>query len=222
MNKYGSVVLNSDGLLQTWQEGRADNVDINNPLVLNVYLPQEVFSIHKAILRFRLQAFRAYETGASSGGGSTTSSGGSTTKTTDSQSLTNTSSGINVDWVTATTTSGGTDNHTHNFQRVNAHNHDMAHSHSVSIPSHTHYVSSHTHSIIYGIYQGETASSVTIKVNGIDRTSELGGTFSTDQSSLNLSSYMVIGQWNTIELGSATLGRIDANVFLQALTGWDD
>lgn len=69
-----TVILDEDGILQTWQEGRADNVDAYHPLVLNVYLPAETISVHKAILRFRLQAFRAYETGAASGGGTTKTS----------------------------------------------------------------------------------------------------------------------------------------------------
>ncbi|MCL6559789.1 MAG: hypothetical protein K6U74_13535, partial [Firmicutes bacterium] len=81
-----TVILDHEGILQTWQEGRADNVDASNPLVLNVYLPPETKSVHKALLRFRLQAFRAYETGAASGGGSTQkrSSGGAVTQTTES------------------------------------------------------------------------------------------------------------------------------------------
>ena len=64
-----TTLLDDRGLLQTWQEGRADNVQNNYPLVLNVYLPSETRSIGRALLRFRRQNFRAYSAGAASGGG---------------------------------------------------------------------------------------------------------------------------------------------------------
>ncbi|NNG66145.1 phage tail spike protein [Caldanaerobacter subterraneus] len=67
VNKTGTaVILDQDGILQTWQEGRTDNVDSNNPLYLYVYIPDKTISIQQAILRFKLQAFRAYEQGAAS------------------------------------------------------------------------------------------------------------------------------------------------------------
>lgn len=87
--------------------------------------------------------------------------------------------------------------------------------------SHTHIISDHIHGIIYGIYEGTSPTNITIKINGTDRTSILGGGtgFNSDQSNLNITSYLSIGQWNTIELGSSQLGRLDATVFIQALMG---
>jgi len=85
--------------------------------------------------------------------------------------------------------------------------------------SHTHTVNDHTHPISYGIYISTLPTSITVKINGVDRTSALGGPFNSDQANLDISSYLVIGQWNTIELGSSQLGRIDATVFIQALMG---
>jgi len=76
-NKTGdTIILDEDGIMQTWQEGRTDNVQSGYPLVLNLYLPSETQSIKRAILRFKRMAFRAYSTGAASGGGHTTPSGG--------------------------------------------------------------------------------------------------------------------------------------------------
>lgn len=65
------TILDENGILQTWQEGRTDNIASAKPMTLYVYLPSETKAIKKALLRFRLLAFRAYETGAASGGGST-------------------------------------------------------------------------------------------------------------------------------------------------------
>lgn len=251
----GSTVLLDDrGLLQTWQEGRTDNVDSTHPLVLNIYLPTETREIKRALLRFRLQSFRAYETGAASGGGGTqtSSSGGGSTQTTSSGGGTTETSATSSLWDlyaiyvpdavsvegehnhgifpgTSLATSDGSSvtfvasgDHSHAFEAD--HRHDVTipdHNHTVNIPSHTHDVNipSHIHDIVYGIYTSTTAAGVTVKINGVDRTSDLGGPFNSDQSGIDIAAYLVPGQWNTIELGSSQLGRIDATVFIQALMG---
>jgi len=73
----------------------------------------------------------------------------------------------------------------------------------------------------FGIYTGTTPQNVTVRINGIDRTVALGGGsgFNSDQTNLDITQYINIGQWNTIELGSSRLGRLDASVFIQALMG---
>jgi len=84
---------------------------------------------------------------------------------------------------------------------------------------HTHQVttSDHAHTLERGIYEGTVATGITVAINGTDRTATLGGPFSADNAGLNIASYMNIGQWNTVVLGSSQLGRIDAKVFIQAL-----
>jgi len=266
-----TVILDHEGILQTWQEGRADNVDASNPLVLNVYLPPETKSVHKALLRFRLQAFRAYETGASSGGGgtsgasSTTTTGPSSTSTTTNnsksftllptnyQGLGTTTGGSHehsytstngahvhsgeTSWTIPTVSpdhyhdyrymdSAGSHSHSvyssnssHNhdvYDHYHPHSHGMDHTHGMN---HTHSVPNHTHPLLFGIYISTTATGVTVKINGTDRTSALGGPFNSDQSSLNIAPYLTFGQWNTIELGSSQLGRVDATIFIQAKMG---
>jgi hypothetical protein len=265
-----TVLLDDRGVLQTWQEGRTDNVDANYPLVLNVYVPSETRSIKKALLRFRLLAFRAYSTGAAAGGGTvvsagsvTSEAGGGQTSGDDVWTLVG-SARIPADWFsdsagshshTITVYSGGDHTHTgqtswtipqvnpdhqHDYRYMNSsglHNHSAScstagshahscpskHTHSVaahthSVPGHSHTIPSHTHSIQYGIYTSTTPLDVTVKINGTDRTSALGGPFNSDQSSLDISPYLGTG-WNTIELGSSRLGRIDAAIFIQALMG---
>lgn len=76
MDATGNVtILDEDGIMQSWQDSRADNADASHGLTLNIYLPSETKSIHKALLRFKLLPFRAYETGASSGGSGSPTSG---------------------------------------------------------------------------------------------------------------------------------------------------
>lgn len=253
--RYGLKILASDGatvlmddrgMLQTWQEGRADNVDSTHGLKLNVYIPLETRSIKKALLRFQLEAFRAYEKAAKSGGGST--SGPSSTSTT-----TNEDENIEIGGYIGFT--GPAVDYTFNgYADADSHNHGITDGtalatadgdvvyyyvfngspHSHSLYNHGHYFTAfghshgmshyhstpnHSHGLDFGIYTDTTARGTTIKINGIDRTSVLGGPFNSSQNGINIAQYLLPGQWNTIELGSTGLGRIDATVFIQALMG---
>lgn len=122
MNKTGrNVIIDEDGMLQTWQEGRADNVDETHGLSLWVYIPEETLDIRKALLRFKLLPFRSYSgttesapaqtrTSSSGGGTSTTSgsgggvsttsgSGGSVSKSTLSGGGVSGTSGTSFNWM---------------------------------------------------------------------------------------------------------------------------
>jgi len=241
-----TVVLDEDGILQTWQDGRADNVDKDNPLRLYVYLPAETKSIKKALMRFRLLAFRAYEKAISSASDTTStqtsSSGGGTTQT-SSDDVYNLYSAFVPDamsWEGDHAHSGSTSwtiptiagsDHYHDYRNMGAaggHSHtiDAHHRHDITIPSHSHTVTvtvpGHTHVIGFGIYTGQTPPNVTVKVNGV----QVGGTYATDQSAIDIASKMNVGQWNIIEITPGTdtsntdgLGRVDAAVFVQALMG---
>jgi len=234
--KYGLVVfdktgqatiLDEDGIMQTYQDGRTDNVDSSNPLELNIYIPSDARIIRQALLRFRLLPFRAYSRSTSSGGGSTrtTNSGGGTWSSTDSGGgsiVTSGNSGIDVIMGKAVT--DPSQGHSHSYDIVQGHKHNITlpnHSHSFTVPSHTHTITipDHTHDIQYGIYTSTTATSISVIINGVNRTFSLGGHFNSDQTDLDISSYLNIGQWNTIQLGSSRLGRIDATVFIQAFIG---
>lgn len=232
-DKYGILIkdasgektlLDEAGLLQTWQEGRADNVASGKPLTLNVFLPSNTRSINQAILRFRRQNFRAYSTGAASGGGSTeTSEAGGNHRhrmmdyigTVGETTYNNTQA---YDFLCGDAGGGGGATlyikSPGGYRELYTRGASGTHIHGVTIPP-------HEHGIKYGIYEGALASNIKVKINGIDRTSVLGGGtgFNADRSDLNITPYLTIGAWNTIELDSSTLGRIDATVFIQALMG---
>lgn len=224
-----SVVLDENGMLQTWQEGRTDNVDATNPLTLYIYIPEETISIKKALLRFKLLNFRAYSKGTASGGGysSTTDSGGGIyTATEGGGGVIDTTgdTGIDVIYGWSQTEPAG-DGHSHMMRTVQGHKHAITlpnHTHNFNVPSHSHgvYIPSHTHNIEYGIYKSTSASQISIHINGVNRDIELGGKFSTDKTNLDITPYLTIGQWNVIDLYSSQLGRIDATVFVQALMGY--
>lgn len=266
-NKAGTqTVLDEDGILQTWQEGKADNVDSSNGLSLWVYLPPETLSVRQARLNFRLLPFRAYSRGTSSGGSSSPTSvagGGSTQASLGGGSVSKSTLGggsygdssaaggdhhhvmftfendiplnmykrryhvrdsivVNLETQSGTNlqTAQSSGNHTHSFWVPN-HTHEFSvpsHTHNVVIPNHSHVVNipAHTHGIDYGIYTSTAATNVGVWINGTNRTSALGGTFASSRSNLNITQYMQTGQWNEIVLTSSRLGRLDANVFVQA------
>lgn len=325
MNKTGQdVILDEDGMLQTWQVGETDNVDIPNGISLWVHLPENTLSVREAILSFKMLPFRSYgksteadggivestsnggafvsstkngggssPTSASGGGVSTsTASGGSVSTSTASggnSAPTSESGGGYVDSTAAggdhthdllvrlnpgtldvqpalysgqggtvelksntgvIKSWGGSGDHTHKISipphthtvNVPSHTHSFvvpSHTHNFSIPSHTHTVTiaphshgidipnhshsitipPHTHEIDHGIFTSTTASNIGIVINGTNRTTELGGSFAEDRSDIRITKYMKLGEWNEVRLTSDSLGRISADIFMQAFMG---
>ena len=111
--------------------------------------------------------------------------------------------------------------HYHGITHDGDHIHSITahHTHEVYIGGHEHSVTvpGHSHDINFGIYTSTSATGVTVRINGVDRTASLGGPFSADQANVNVAPYLVADQWNTISLGTTQLGRIHATIFIQAL-----
>ena len=209
----------------------ADNADSNNPSVLRVYIPDTMVRINKCILNYRLEPFRAFSKAIGGGGGSTqtsSSGGGVSSSTADGGGAVTTSSGgggivtdtgpsgINVTWVDVRTGPGGSDGHSHSYRRVHSHQHAVnipSHRHDVNIPRHNHRfyiddhyhrinIPEHTHDLQFGIYQGDRASKVTIKIDGktIPQTQE--------NTDINIINYLAVDSsgkiqrntWHEIEI----------------------
>lgn len=189
----------------------------------------------------------AYTSTGSGGGtyGSTDSGGGTFSSTENGGSAIVTSGDSGVDVITGWGETEMRDGHTHLFRDVIGHKHNISlpsHSHSFSVPSHYHTINipshyhtvdipshshsftvpSHSHPIQHGIYKSTYARQLSVHINGVNRDYELGGKFNVDRHNLNITPYLVKGQWNTIDLYSSQLGRIDATVFVQALMGYNN
>lgn len=189
----------------------------------------------------------AYTSTGSGGGtyGSTDSGGGTFSSTESGGSAIVTSGDSGVDVITGWGETEMRDGHTHLFRDVIGHKHNISlpsHSHSFSVPSHYHTISipshyhtvdipshshsftvpSHSHPIQHGIYKSTYARQLSVHINGVNRDYELGGKFNVDRHDLNITPYLIKGQWNTIDLYSSQLGRIDATVFVQALMGYNN
>ncbi|MGN0990251.1 MAG: phage tail spike protein [Candidatus Ventricola sp.] len=101
-----------------------------------------------------------------------------------------------------------------------------SHSHTVEIPAHSHSVTipDHTHDIVYGIYEGGMAESISISVDGNDvPSSKLVDGNGYPVAELDVVGYMdtdddgriTRGTWHEIELTPDSLTRIEAFLFVQ-------
>jgi hypothetical protein len=144
-------------------------------------------------------------------------------------------------WTGAWNTVVAAQNHTHSVSGITSAA-ESSHTHSVTLSDHTHTISgtitaasesAHTHSVTisahshtitltYGIYEGSapSAPAITITINGVNRTTALGGSWNAD-TTLDITDYLrdtakiPLRQDNTIVLTSAEL--IDLEVVCRSL-----
>jgi phage minor structural protein len=127
-------------------------------------------------------------------------------------------------------TYGASGDHTHTFS-VPAHSHNFTipnHSHEVTVPNHSHTLTlpDHVHDILYGIFEGETPTAITVKVDG-NTIPSLG----VNENDIDIIPYLTKdsegrinrGTWHEVEIIPNKMGRIIANiaaqVFLQSRGG---
>jgi len=228
-NHLGVTVL-SEGIVQSDSIQMADNVDSTHKLSLKIYVPDDVLEIRSVQLAFSLENFRTYETSTAGGGSSSTtsSSGGGGTQTSSSGGSSSPTSSTKtfLGYMTDSSSPHPDDvasyiNHTHTVQidgQYFEHNHTVSigsHSHSVSFDPHQHniYLPDHQHNLNFAIYEGSKASLCDIFVNGVV---VLNNHYNTDQSNLELASFITTSGWNTVEISSATLGRINASLHIKS------
>lgn len=111
----------------------------------------------------------------------------------------------NVGWTPSGAHTHGSHSHTVDF----AHTHQIsAHTHGITMPS-------HTHSMVMGIYEGTTANSLTIAVDGKNL-----GTFS-DLSNLDITQLLtavngeIVRGWHTLTITPNQLTRINVSLAVQ-------
>jgi len=92
----------------------------------------------------------------------------------------------------------------------------------VTVPNHSHGINipSHTHELQFGIYQGSTASAVTIKVDGKAIPASNPG------QDINIIPFLSVdaggrvqrNTWHTVEIVPNRMTRVVANIFMQIFT----
>ena len=237
------ALITPAGILDTNNIARSDNVADGYPLIMRFYIDDQVNTIDKVFLRLTNEKFRAYSTGAASGGGSTsgsssastTSDGGGSTSGASSKSTsdsggssTPTSQQVSDGFVHAVLTSSvsGSTTHQHivdegDFSHVHkvsigSHSHGMSHTHAIPDHSHgmahTHSTPDHMHGQVYGIYEDAVPNNVvTVWVDGVQRAS-----LSSQDASVNLSTWLTTKGWHTVEIRSAVRKRISAGLFIKS------
>lgn len=219
----------------------ADNADATHPAKFKFYVPSETVRINKVQLTIEAEPFRAFSTAAASGG-----SWASTTASTSDYSQTSGSQSLEIDTGSALDWESGSNGHNHGITDgtrlavVNSsntitgnvawavsgqHYHEFTldgHTHSVSIPGHSHSVSisGHTHDLTFGIYEGTSASSFTIKVDD----NKVTGV--SDYSDIDIVSYLdtdssgkiTRGTWHEVQITPNTRSRIVGSLFIQLFT----
>ncbi|HAN44116.1 MAG TPA: hypothetical protein DCP97_01860 [Ruminococcaceae bacterium] len=219
--------LYSQGSVNIDSVSYCDNADSNNPAVMRFFISDKAVRINAVNFIYSLKAFRAYSKAAASGGGSTTTSsgGGGTSSSTASGGGTSDTTSVSMqsNITTNYATYGGSEqmtleNHYH-YAVMPEHSHNFkvdSHTHRITLSPHTHDVSvpEHSHSIEYGIYQGSTANSAIIKVDGNIAGSILPDTNFDIAAFLSKDSEGKIqrGTWHTVEIIPNTLTRVEASL----------
>jgi len=154
-----------------------DELDNSKGASFRFWTGDEYTSIQRAVLRFRIQPLRSTvksvagsSTTTSSGGGSTSGGGGSSTPTSSASGhaheivILNGSSGQTVRYLSGGLYATGGDGGSHPFTTTE----NPAHTHTVTIASHTHTTPDHTHnltpnvSMTYGIFEESGANTLVL------------------------------------------------------------
>lgn len=170
----------------SWVQTAQENASTTDGVVMDFFFSDEVWAVDKVLLSVKFEAFRAYSTGAASGGGSTATSStgltsiGHTEYTTGGPSQANTGNPVNASntgssshrhgYVMGNNVTDYESSHTHSMgshqHSMGSHTHGFGHAHTLPGHNHSVTISAHTHDITYGIYKGSTPSTVTVIVDG--------------------------------------------------------
>lgn len=202
---------------------KAENVDSTHPMEFDLDIPEEAININRVYINLHGRKYRAYEKGASSGGGSTktsTSNGSySATKTStpanDYQSFSDFST-MDAQWDL-----GDPQDLDHHFHILNSTLRNFIYNHyhqtSISIAAHAHNVDvpAHEHGLIYDIYESTYPKNCDVYVNGTFASGSFGdGSNPFDVYSIDITALVHKGN-NKIEIRTQQNGRIDATVYSQ-------
>ena len=228
----------AQGATNLMMQNFADNADPEHPAVLKIWIPSETVRINKIQLSVEFEPFRAYSKAVEGGGGID-----ETTDNNDTVVRTTSATVLEPQNMEADDSGGyGAANHNHGissgsllaivntnldiigydaFVASGAHKHD-AHDHEITIPRHRHDFSlpDHTHELEFGIYEGQSASSATITVDGNTMPE------AANYSDINIVPYLAKDDsgkitrntWHTIEIAPNRMSRIVAALFTQLFT----
>lgn len=196
----GKALITPNGVANSDNFQAVDNITNNYPLKMPFFIDDNVSVITSVKLNWTIDKFRTYSTGTSGGGGGSTTSD-SATSWTEVSTTPLSKAGYTNDAV-------GPGSHSHYFSL------DATHSHVASSSPHSHnvYFGSHSHGVSYGILETNvTDTIIKVLVDGVER-----ATLTTSQGEINLSQWITTPGWHTIEITSASLKRVSAQVNIKS------
>lgn len=233
----------AQGAVTVYTMNFSDNCDPSYPGEIKFPIPDNVVHINSIIMSGKIEAFRGYSTTVESTtiDLTTTNTGGGSTETSSSTVLdvasiqdddgggpghSNHNHGIGLakdgsgnltEFLAVVNSSNTIIGHT-GFVASGSHEHS-GHTHSVTVPSHSHGITmpAHTHASQYGIYTGETADSVEIKVDGTTLgtyTSSTIGTVDITQA-LAATGGVINRGWHTLTLTPNKQTRLNLSLAVQ-------
>lgn len=241
LEKIGVHELYSQGATNMYSMQISENADAEHPLTMRFYVPGSVLRINSCIVYWQIERFRTHVSAIESDAerAHTSDAGGGATVTipVNAQSYSAATSsplGLGDDEMLSTEGAG---KHAHTVSggetgEDGLHSHGMDHVHTVEvtvkIPSlafeleeHDHSVTipAHNHELEYGIFEGDRAESLTIRVDGTDVPAEDMG----DGRELDIAKYLrrnddgkvVRSSWHEVEFVPDGITRITADLFFQ-------
>ena len=187
-----------------------DNVQSSYPLKMNMHIPDKTITINACYISFDLEAFRAFS--ATTTGESAHTHEVTIAAHTHPLNMWNYSDSFDTYLVGMEDRGGGGKVMA---EAVGGPSAATSESGGSSTPTSA-AGSEHTHTPEYGIMEdGDNSPSISIEINSVDRTSALGGPWTTDKEEIDITAYIQSTGKHTIELLSTQRTRIQADVWAQ-------
>lgn len=227
-------ILSNNGVQVDFSINDSDNLDTNEPLVMEVPIEEDVIEIRKAILKVELKNFKSYESGITLGNitGNISFSG-----TTEDVEITHEHDSIvystkeivtelptDIKWYKLHNEEKNTDIY---LPIINNSTEDIINEDylktSKDIFSHNHNYSINLNNVTFnqdgelikGVFIGEKPTNVSIYVNGILVQDNIN-----EDISLDILSYLELNKINTIEARSQSLGKIKLRLYGKTFNKW--
>lgn len=226
-SKNDRTMIDRNGILQTWVDSVADNLDENHPVYLRFYLPEETMSVQELSLAIQTERFRSYTKETVQSDPVSLPDDTTHSHDVDSLSISFVDPGL-YSWDLLTQ-----DVHDeygqHPYEEVsidywnfNGHTHQLQGDISPG-GSHPHGVEPHDHGLIFGInIHGSSPGSIDVEIevpdNGWQSVSY------SDPDDIDLLPYIDqdnLHGWYTLRLSTDRLSRVVASYMVQTLTAID-
>ncbi len=227
-------ILSTDGVQVDFNINDSDNLDANEPLVMEVPIEEDVIEIRKAILKVELKNFKSYENGISLGDITGSISFNGTTENTEIEhehdSIKHDTKEIvtelptDIKWcklhnndknmdvylpiVNNSTEEIADKNYLKTSKEIFSHNHNY----SIKLDNVTF---SQDGKLVKGVFVGEKPTDVSIYVNNVLVQDNIN-----EDISIDVSSYLELNTVNIIEARSKSLGKVKLRLYGKTFNQW--